>query len=71
MPCYDPRNTYDYGRQEAKLEIDNLTRMLCELCTELEKDNKFPRHVVPGLSAWWKEHRELDKIRKKIERKMK
>lgn len=63
MPCYDVRNSYDFGKQEAKHEIDNLTRMLCGLCREI--DNPHYINEVPGLREWWREHQKWDKKRKK------
>jgi len=62
MPCYDPRNTYDFGRQEVKYEIDKLTRMLCGVCTQIEKSgDMYPIYNTPELGQWWKEHKILDK----------
>jgi hypothetical protein len=81
MPCYDERNSPAYineheirplQREILRLQDrnNNLTRMLCELCTALQRagtESKMYPHGyidrVTGLTQWWKKHQELDRKR--------
>jgi len=66
MPCQD-----DYPKPDLQPKVNNLTRMLCELCDELEVmkhlDECFIR--VLGLKGWWVEHQRRDAERIERERK--
>lgn len=67
MPCRDQEDyCHDWQEQEAK--IDKLTRMLCEVMTEIEEK---PGHTVCDLNVprsnklqnWWKAHKKSDAVR--------
>ena len=67
MPCYDSRDEPDFVRREAKKEfqqdLDILTRLLCEAMGYLDT-----RNIGDGsdeLRSWWKEHKKLDRERRK------
>ncbi len=72
MPCYDSRNEPEYIYAEKNKEIeslrkrnDELTRMLCGLCTEIELAERWTFiNSVPGLTWWWEEHKAFDRKRK-------
>lgn len=64
MPCQD-----DYGDPEKdartisaqRIAMDTMASMLCELCEDLELvDRKEHILRVPGLKAWWIEHKRRD-----------
>ncbi len=63
MPCYytgsaegDAKLAHQQEAVELSREITNLTRLLCEACTELSMDN-----VSDELKKWWKQHQKIDK----------
>jgi hypothetical protein len=65
MPCSDSRAYEDLMNAEIRREHAKITAMLCAVCRELE-DGKAPMiQLIPGLSAWWAEHRERDAERQK------
>lgn len=56
-------------RKAAKDKLDNLTRMLCDLCTVVEKchpDGPVNQMAgdVKGLRVWWDTHKKKDEARK-------
>lgn len=61
MPCFDPyaaRETRENSRNVQRL--DELTEILCSTCKTLTAEQISK---VAGLSAWWKDHQEQDRIR--------
>lgn len=82
MPCGDNgQAAYEAGRalQQADKEIDELTRMLCAMCTAYESEivighrNNLPIMasglVIPEpVASWWEKHKTLDEIRQRGER---
>lgn len=65
MPCRtDPADYYSAG-SVARLEIDKLTRMLCEVLGIWEGKHGPLSHET---YAWWENHKIWDKERKKKER---
>lgn len=61
MPCYDGREYSDYAR--VRLELDRVTRLLCELCAATEHEiAKYP----PDLREWWDAHKIADLTRPTI-----
>lgn len=64
MPCYDERNTYDYGRKQAteemQVKLDKLTRMLCTLNQQID-EGKIKRN--DEMLTWWRAHKRLDERR--------
>lgn len=65
MPCADP----DPHRTEREIQarLDKVTRMLCDLCTNLDTLDygiaETCRMPINGLSEWWEAHKQRDKIR--------
>lgn len=64
MSCYDSRSTYEYGRAEAKEEIDKLTRLLCEAAKILHRTQNMS-FASEELFKWHQEHLKLDAEREK------
>lgn len=69
MPCYDPLAERDSAEERIQ-KIQELTRMLCGLCTEITGRGHSLRSI-PGLPEWWAEHQEEDRIRIEKENKRK
>ena len=83
MPCRDymdetDNRNYQIAAVEQKNEIlqkrlDNVTRLLCGVMHELEKEGVTSilsaQHEVAGLKEWWTEHKRLDALREEQERK--
>jgi len=77
MPCRDGGwGDEEAARLEAKKQtkLDNVTRMLCELCTVIEKyhpDSAIQQSAgaIKGLRAWWDKHKKRDAKRLEKERK--
>jgi len=66
MPCQD-----DYPQENLQPKVDNLTRMLCELCVHLKASQQSDIFVnVIGLKGWWVEHKRRDRERVEQERKV-
>ena len=68
MPCMGPYSDREL-LDRAGRENDKLTRMMCNMCRNLEAGddyNYIPR--VRGLITWWKEHKRLDAKRETEER---
>jgi hypothetical protein len=77
MPCYDSRTSYDgktrelerQDREIARLQrrCDELARMLCGLCNYIEAQYGLGYLIRkdPALRAWWAEHQQLDRKRRK------
>lgn len=68
MPCYDPRS--DANHRITKQRLDLATRLLCELCTAMERGKhiKFcyeQLHPATELAKWWEKHKKLDAEREK------
>lgn len=52
-------------------KIDELTRMLCALCTEQQGNGTGNLILhVPGLKDWWAKHQEQDRKREAAEREL-
>ena len=64
-PCYDDRDTGDYARAEAKVVIDKLTRMLCEV---IRSGVVNAMRQNPEIEEWWEEHKNMDAARERQER---
>ena len=65
MPCRDwdeNVRTIEVSSSEDKRKIDYLTRMLCEVMTNL---NTLPKHfpLSKELENWWTKHQEQDRRR--------
>lgn len=64
MPCYDSRD--DLDRYESRRELDEVTRVACNLVQYLRKMKLDPA-VIKDLDKetreWVKEHDEMDKER--------
>ncbi len=54
----------DYLRM-ARAEREQLTRMLCEVCTRLDAEALA---AIPELPEWWRKHQEDDRRRAEHER---
>ena len=69
MPCqYDLYDRVSISQTEydrLKGDLDDLTRMLCELCGYLEKNN-FEINLT-DIKEWWEEHKKKDELRKIVE----
>jgi hypothetical protein len=65
MPC--TVDTTEEDRRTLKkliAERNELTRMLCELCGLCDDMKSGVVRTVPGLYAWWNQHKESDAKRK-------
>ena len=66
MPCYDPHVRLPNGEYILKDDmgkyLDKMTRMLCEACQRLDRDDEFK--WSEELCDWWWEHKEWDRKRK-------
>lgn len=62
MPCMGPYTDSEL-RDQAAVENDKLTRMLCVVCKHLDKKDKKAIGKVRGLTTWWREHKRLDAAR--------
>jgi hypothetical protein len=65
MPCYDGRDRPEEVRKEALAEFRHnspVAEMLCGLITVLQAEKRTIPDI-PGLAAWWIEHRRRDAIR--------
>lgn len=60
MPCYDHRSTYEYGREEAKKELDALARVACEAFRALERCGAALSDLSEEAREWWSEHKAAD-----------
>lgn len=74
MPCYEPRNHEDWGGQHLPVkteanthvqramaaQIDDLTEMLCSLCTKVQKSNPKFIPSLPAVEKWWLQHQAHD-----------
>lgn len=74
MPCYEPRNHAGWGRADVQVatrgeqhirraltaQIDDLTELLCSLCTSVQR--RAPELIAdfPALAKWWEEHQAQD-----------
>lgn len=80
MPCNDggwPARAESYERQsgETQAKLDNVTRMLCEICTVIEEhhpDSAIQQSAgaINGLRGWWDKHQKLDAKRREKERQL-
>ena len=59
---YDDRVEQDRIDQKARLDL--VTRLLCELMTNLERYSGGSLPASPELLAWWEEHKKMDAERK-------
>jgi hypothetical protein len=73
MPCNDGgwpgrASGYEQNAEAAQLKLDDVTRMLCETCKLIEKhhpdsETQTSAGAIPGLRAWWDEHKRRDALR--------
>jgi len=59
MPCYDPRDSYDYAREEFKGELDKITDLLCKAGRAFKAGRRPPKDVLD----WWDAHEKIDERR--------
>lgn len=83
MPCtyFDPPGTFCNEERDAltakvnkyKKQLDLATKLLCDLCTNLEKLRQHSAKTetliedVPDLAEWWKKHNKMDAERVRAE----
>ena len=75
MPCSDggwgrdeERRHYDNQKVAIQARLDNVTRLLCELCTHLDETQRNDVFAsIAGLKGWWVEHQRQDAARKELE----
>ncbi len=67
MPCSDgggsreeERRSYESMNAEKQAKLDNVTRLLCELCECIENRPIDLFASVAGLKIWWVEHKRRD-----------
>lgn len=69
MPCYvtgSGRGDLQLTRDEAREEAQTVTRMLCDLCRQLDKhpdDWEFLLDSMKdgeALKEWWEKHKDQD-----------
>jgi len=70
MPCRGPDDNelYHEASNRArgyKSQLDYTTRLLCEICRELEK---YHQPMSDPLKKWWDSHKEIDERRYKAEK---
>jgi hypothetical protein len=70
MPCMDngPRDDHEQCSKTIKSQrrrLNEVTRLLCYLCGELEEDKILAKYTNPQLSTWRERHHEKDTIRVK------
>ncbi len=67
MPCRD--NEPDRSADAVQGRLDNVTKLLCELCQTMEDRVEMgPVHDVNGLPEWFDRHKELDRQREENEK---
>lgn len=76
MPCRDwddsPGAFREVENPETKMKLDNVTRLLCELMTQIDgKTASQHLNLSPELVRWWEAHKETDRKRKEAERQRK
>lgn len=64
MPCYDPRDHFDYEdmqteRRKMQDKLDKLTRMLCKICNEVPAAS----NVDAEIQEWFGQHKAFDDSR--------
>lgn len=66
----DYKNFSQTPSPPTAVSLDEVTRMLCTLCGQLEnaKQELFISYV-PGLRKWWEEHQKIDQARIRREAK--
>ena len=71
MACYytgTAEGDAKLAADEARKELTRVTSMLCEVMQLVEDSVQVMEHElyegVPGLEAFWSEHKEIDKKRK-------
>jgi hypothetical protein len=76
MPCRDYQDepgsvrTEYVDNPETRKRLDNVTALLCGLCSKLKGQELF-NHILANdkkLAAWWKDHQEMDRRRIAAER---
>ncbi len=68
MPCSDgggsreeERRSYESMNAEKQAKLDNVTRLLCEVCEDLEDAQRGDLFSsIAGLKGWWTEHKRRD-----------
>lgn len=69
MPCYDPETHEAPIRMAGK--INHLTRLLCAICTSLDKGEDMPPEDAQAVFQWWQKHKawdeEIARVKKKRE----
>lgn len=67
MPCTYTGSLEGDARlatSEANQKLTEVTQMLCALCTHIEENYEDDIiGEVPKTNKWWKEHKEVDRIR--------
>ena len=61
MPCRD-----DGYHDDSQSIIDSLTKMLCEVCEDLDADKRI-HEFSSDIQIWWKQHKEADERRQQEE----
>jgi len=78
MPCSDGgwrgrAESYEQQSGETQAKLDNVTRMLCELCAQVTPNLADRENIslgrVKGLTTWWKKHQKIDRARQEEETK--
>ena len=64
---YELKQQAQEAKAKAFQELDRVTRMLCEVCTQLEQNAPRTLAEVPGLADWLEEHKVLDQQRRAAE----
>ncbi len=70
MPCYDPYaipDAIEAGKLEIRRELDERTKMLCEVMRLVEHTTMsgwFELNMSDETLNWWKRHKQWDENRK-------
>lgn len=67
MPCFRTGSAWGDARlsaDEAREEVTELTRLLCQVCKSLEREGKS--FLLPfDVRAWWDKHKSIDSDRER------
>lgn len=70
MPCvhYAPGEEAAMLLEETRSKLDNVTRMLCGVCSSLEGVSGIGVFEdIDGLDVWWHDHKRRDEQRRRDE----
>lgn len=62
MPCTSGLDYENTAKEKLKAELDNVTRLLCFMCGQIElgTDADMTRPEYKEVWHWWQEHKTID-----------